>query len=90
MKHDLIKKLYYEWQDYNERFGYFGCFIYFNEFLESKGYKYDVLAVGKKVVIYKVKIENLIYLVNDYGITVEIRYYNDKLKNYINIHKYLI
>ena len=87
MKHDLIKKLYYEWQDLNE---YFNYFTYFYEFLESKGYKCDVLAVGKKVVIYKVKIENLLYLINDYTITIEIRYYDNKSDKYINIHKYLI
>jgi len=88
MKHELIRKLYHEWQDYIN--DYLNDFIYFNEFLKSKGYIYDILAVGKKVVIYNVRIENLLYIINDYGITVEIRYYDDKLKNYINIHKYLI
>ena len=33
MKHDLIKELYYEWQDYNE---FFNGFIYFNEFWNTK------------------------------------------------------
>ena len=88
MKHEIIKKLFHEWQDYIN--DYLNDFIYFNEFLKNKGYQYDILAVGKKVVIYHVKIENLLYIINDYGITVEIRYYNDELKNYINIHKYLI
>lgn len=88
MKHEIIKKLYHEWQYYIN--DYLNDFIYFNEFLKNKGYQYDILAVGKKVVIYHVKIENLLYIINDYGITVEIRYYNDELKNYINIHKYLI
>ena len=87
MKHEKIKNLYHEWQDLNE---YFNYFTYFNEFLESKGYKCDVLAVGKKVVIYKVKIENSLYLINDYTLTIEVRYYDDKSDKYINIHKYLI
>lgn len=88
MKHELIRKLYHEWQDYIN--DYLNDFIYFNEFLKSKGYIYDILAVGKKVVIYNVRIENLLYIINDYGITVEIRYYDDKSDKYINIHKYLI
>lgn len=88
MKHNLIKRLYKDWQNYIN--DYLNDFIYFNEFLEFKGFLCDILAVGKKVVIYNVKIENLLYIINDYGITVEIRYYNDKIKNYIDIHKYLI
>lgn len=73
MKHDLIKKLFYEWQNYNNE--YLNDFIYFNEFLESKGYQCDILAVGKNnLVIYKVKIGNLYYIITDYGINVEIRH----------------
>ena len=88
MKHDLIRNIYHEWQIYIN--DYFNEFIYFNEFLEIKGFSCDILAVGKKLVIYKINIDNISYLVTDYGITVEIRYYNDKLEKYINIHKYLI
>ena len=87
MKHELIKKLYHEWQNYNNE--YFNEFIYFNEFLESKGYVCDILAVGKKnLVIYRIKIENLSYLITDYGITIEIQYQNEFGK-FINIYKYL-
>lgn len=88
MKHNLIRNIYHEWQDYIN--DYLNDFVYFNEFLESKGYQCDILAVGKKIVIYKIKINNLIYLINDYTTTIEIRYYDDKSNKYINIHKYLI
>lgn len=88
MKHDLIRNIYHEWQDYINN--YLNDFIYFNEFLESKGFPCDILAVGKKIVIYKVKIENLLYLINDYDITIEIRFYDEILNKYINIHSYLI
>lgn len=88
MKHELIKELYYEWQDYNE---YSDRFIYFNEFLKYKGYKYSDCAIGKNnLLIYKIKIDGLTYIITDFGKTVQIRYYNKKLKKYVNIHKYLI
>ena len=88
MKHELIKELYYEWQDYNE---YSDRFIYFNEFLKYKGYKYSDCATGKNnLLIYKIKIDDLTYIITDFGKTVQIRYYNKKLKKYVNIHKYLI
>lgn len=88
MKHDLIRELFYEWQDYNE---YFHSFIYFNEFLKYKGYSYNILANGKNnLLIYKVKINNLTYIITDYGKSLEVRYYNKKSKKYVNIHKYLI
>jgi len=87
MKHGKIKTLYHKWQNYNN--DYLNDFIYFNEFLENKGYHCDILAVGKKnLVIYRVKIENLSYLITDYGITVEIQYQNEFGK-FINIYKYL-
>lgn len=88
MSHDLIRNIYHEWQDYIN--DYFNDFIYFNEFLKYKSYSYDVLAIGKKIVIYKVNINNLSYIITDYGINIEIRYYDDKLNKYINIYNYLI
>lgn len=88
MKHNIIKKLFQEWQDYIN--DYFNDFIYFNEFLKYKNYQYDVLAIGKKLVIYKVNIDNLSYIITDYGINIEIRYYDDKLNKYVNIYNYLI
>lgn len=88
MKHELIKELYYEWQDYNE---YFQGFIYFNEFLKYKGYKYSILGNGKNnLLIYKLRLNGLTYIITDFGKTLQIRYYNKKLKKYVNIHKYLI
>lgn len=87
MKHSLMRNLYHEWQDYIN--DYLNDFIYFNEFLESKGYACDILAVGKKnLAIYRVKIENLSYLITDYGLTVEIRYQTEQGK-FVNIYKYL-
>ena len=84
MKHNLIKELFHEWQNYiNE---YLNEFKYFNEFLKEKGYLYEVLAVGKNnLVIYKVKINDLSYLITDYGINIEIQYHNNKLGVYINL-----
>lgn len=85
MKHDLIKKLYYEWQDYNNE--YLNKFLYFNEFLKKKGYYYEFLAIGKNnLAIYKVKIDNIYYLITDFGSTLDIQYNDHKLKKYINIY----
>ena len=89
MKHELIRELFYEWQDFNEY--YFDGFIYFNEFLKYKGYNYSDLATGKNnLLIYKIRINNLTYIITDFGKTVQIRYHDKKSKKYINIHKYLI
>ena len=88
MKHDLIKKIFYEWQDYNNE--YLNDFIYFNEFLKNKGYQYNIFAIGKNnLAIYKVKINNIYYLITDFGTTLDIQYEN-KSGKYINIYQYLI
>lgn len=86
MKHNLLKKLFYEWQDYNNE--YLNDFIYFNEFLKNKSYQYNVLAIfGKNnLVIYKVKIDNISYLITDFGTTIDVQYHDKKLKKYINIY----
>lgn len=83
-EHDLIKELFEKWQIYiNE---YLNDFVYFNEFLKNKGYQYDVLAVGKNnLIIYKINIDNLSYLITDYGVNVEIQYHDNKLDIYINL-----
>jgi len=89
MKHDLIKKIFNEWQIYNNE--YSNNFIYFNEFLKDKGYQYVVLAVGKNnLAIYKVKIDNLSYIITDFGTTLDIQCHDKKLGKYINIYQYLI
>ena len=85
MKHNLIKKIFYEWQDYNNE--YLNDFIYFNEFLKDKGYQYNILAIGKNnLAIYKVKIDNISYLITDFGSTLDIQYHDNKLGKYINIY----
>jgi hypothetical protein len=85
MKHNLIKKIFYEWQDYNNI--YLNDFIYFNEFLKNKGYQYNILAIGKNnLAIYKVKIDNLSYLITDFGTTLDIQWYDSKSGKYINIY----
>lgn len=86
--HEIIRKLYQEWQIYNNV--YYNEFIYFNEFLEKEGFKCDILAVGQKnMAIYKVKIDDIIYLITDYGKTVEFQYYDDELKKYIRIYNFI-
>ena len=88
MKHNLIKKIFYEWQIYNNE--YLNNFIYFNEFLKDKGYQYNILAIGKNnLAIYKAKIDNISYLITDFGTTLDIQYEN-KSGKYINIYQYLI
>ena len=85
MKHNLIKKIFKEWQDYNNE--YLNDFIYFNEFLKNKGYQYNILAIGKNnLAIYKVKIDNISYLITDFGSTLDIQYHDNKLGKYINIY----
>ena len=85
MKHNLIKKIFKEWQIYNNE--YLNDFIYFNEFLKDKGYQYNILAIGKNnLAIYKVKIDNISYLITDFGSTLDIQYHDNKLGKYINIY----
>ena len=89
MKHNKLKDLYNEWQIYNNV--YMNEFIYFNEFLGKEGFPIDFLAVGKNnLAIYKVLIDNISYLITDYGKTVEFQYYDDKLKKYVRIYNFLL